>query len=70
MLELFIGCKMNVPNGKDEYFNLEMEAESYPDKENIEELKDFLQCNYVDIIDEVVYCIDKTTADLIWGVSE
>jgi len=71
MLELFIGCVTFTPEGHDDmYYHLEMTAESYPTKEQADELKDFLQPHTVEIIDEVVFLIDATTAETIWNKEE
>lgn len=69
MLELYVGCKTEVPGVyKDMFFNIEMTAESYPSIERRDELKEFLNENTSEIVDEVTHVIDKTTGELIWEV--
>jgi len=65
MIELIIGCLVKTSEG-DKFFNVEMDSESYPTVEQSDKLKDFLNENTINIIDEVVYCIDKASSDMIW----
>ena len=70
MRELIIGCVTYVPEMSNLYFNLDMKVhEGYtPTMEQREELKNFLQPHFVDIIDDVVYIIDVETMKLIWEI--
>jgi len=64
MTDILIGCRTIVPNGKDRYFNMKMTVEYYPTKEDSEELKEFLTPHTPNIIDDIVYIMDK--GDIIW----
>jgi len=70
MLELFVGCRTDVPNRPSYFYHLEMTADSYPSIDSREELKDFLQPNVAEIIDEVVFLVDASSGSLIWNVKE
>lgn len=69
MLNLYVGCKTEVPGVYDDmYYNIEIEAETYPSIEKRDQLKQFLNDNTSEIVDDVRYVIDKTTGELIWEV--
>lgn len=69
-MELFVGCRTDVPNRPSYYYHLEMTADSYPSIDCREELKEFLQPNVAEIIDEVVFLVDAESGFLVWNVPE
>ena len=68
MLSLYIGCKTEIPGYKDLYFNIEVEASTYPLKNERVKLAVLLNKNSPEIIDDVMYVVDKTTGEIIWEV--
>lgn len=52
----------------DMYYNIEMQSETYPSIEQRQELRDFLNDNTSEIVDDVRYIVDATTGELVWEV--
>jgi len=72
MTNLAIGCVTRLPDPMpDRYFNLDMGVTGeYPEQDQAEELKNFLQPHIAEIIDEVVYVIDLDRDKMIWEIIE
>ena len=68
MPDIFVGCKTNLPEPNDDrYFTVEMYCHFYPYQRDFDALIDFLQPNTADIIDEIVFIMDKDTKELVYG---
>ena len=65
-MDIYVGCRTDVPNLDPYFYWLEMTVEEYPTQDQAEALKDFLQPTTVEIIDEVVFVLDARTGELIW----
>ena len=65
-INLLVGCKTEIPNNDDMFFNIEMEAEEYPSINDRDRLRNFLNSHTREIIDDVVYVIDKSSGSIIW----
>jgi len=71
MKGIFVGCVTRLPEPhSDRYFNVEMDVDEYPLKEQAKDLVDFIQPNTVNIVDEVVYVIDKISGLKVWEIED
>lgn len=66
MVDLIVGYRTDVIDGRSLYFLLEMEAEDYIYQDRAIELRDFLNETTDNIVDEVVFVVDGYSGEVIW----
>lgn len=68
MIEIFVGCVTYLDGYPNRYFNVPMGVDSYPTKEDRQELVEFLQPYIAEIIDDVVFIVDIELQTKIWEI--
>lgn len=70
LIPIFVGCMRVVEEHRMGFFNCELAVQTYPGYEQADELRDFINENTAEIVDEVLYVMDATTGDMIWEKPE
>ena len=73
MVDLIVGCKTNVPDGDDRFFNVAIVVTSeqvIPTRIDEQKMVDFLQPHVNEIIDEVSFILNAETEQIVWKKDE